>query len=34
MKLEVSDSRIALIYLCSPFPIAVDNVDSLKTVSM
>ena len=28
------DSRIALIYLCSPFPIVVDNVNSLKTVSV
>ena len=28
------DSRIALIYLCSPFLIAVDNVNSLKTVSV
>jgi hypothetical protein len=29
----VRNSRITIIYLCSPFPIAVDNVNSLKTVS-
>ena len=33
-EVKSHDSRIALIYLCSPFLIAVDNVNSLKTVSV